>query len=170
MTNVTVGQKVRVPLGTRVVGGVVIEDRGPIGVGGRHLFMVEIPNDPDEPDVVMRAEDELVKDTTPVTGLTEVEIQEFLENGGLVSILRRNMSGGRSQPSVWLCRSSLGNVTYTFDEERGLVGGLRIPFFSLKGERVFQPKVPEVVAFLVDGFGLSKHGANAVIRKVGTAP
>lgn len=35
------GDLVRFRLGTRSVAGVVKEDRGPIGVKGRHLYLVE---------------------------------------------------------------------------------------------------------------------------------
>ena len=35
------GLRVRFKLGTRFVEGEILEDRGPIGVGGRHLYLVE---------------------------------------------------------------------------------------------------------------------------------
>lgn len=39
------GDRVQFHLGTRTVTGVVREDRGPIGVGGRRLYAVEFPAD-----------------------------------------------------------------------------------------------------------------------------
>lgn len=43
------GDRVRFRLGTRFVQGVVKEDRGPIGIRGRHLFLIEFPADPGSP-------------------------------------------------------------------------------------------------------------------------
>ena len=40
------GDLVRFRLGTRSVQGEVKEDRGPIGVKGRHLFLVEFRSEP----------------------------------------------------------------------------------------------------------------------------
>ena len=39
------GDPVRFRLGIRSVLGVVKEDRGPIGVKGRHLYLVEFPSE-----------------------------------------------------------------------------------------------------------------------------
>ena len=163
----TVGQRVQIPFGVGKVSGTIVEDRGPIGVGGRRLFLISIPNDPDDPDVVMRAEDELEDDTTQAEALTPTEIQAFLESGGLISILRRNNAGGAAP--VWLCRDSLGNLTFTFTEERGLIGGAPIPFSSLHGDKVFKPRIPEVLEFLT-GLGLSPKSSRAIISRVGHAP
>jgi hypothetical protein len=107
--------------------------------------MIAVPNDPEEPDLLMRAEDEIEQDTTTVRPLSSEEIQKYVKSGGLLSILRRNMSGEHKQPTVWLCRDSLDRVTFTFDEQRGLAGGRRVPFFALRGEKIFSPKVSEVV-------------------------
>ena len=40
------GDRVRFRLGVRSVQGTVQEDRGPIGINGRHLYLVEFPDDP----------------------------------------------------------------------------------------------------------------------------
>ena len=169
MNTVLVGQRVRVPFGLRKISGTVVEDRGSVGADGRRLYTVALPNDPYEPDLVVRTEDEMEEDTTEVPPLSREEIRKYLESGGLISILRRNMQGGAHQPTIWLCRGSLGNVTFTFDEERGLAGGKRIPFFALHGERVFTPKAEEVVEY-IETFGLSSADAQAVVDAVGTAP
>ena len=41
------GDLVRFSYGTRSLQGVVIEDRGPIGIKGRHLYLVEFRTEPD---------------------------------------------------------------------------------------------------------------------------
>ena len=41
-----VGDRVRFRLAGRFVTGVIVEDRGAIGVGGRHLFVVKVQIDP----------------------------------------------------------------------------------------------------------------------------
>jgi hypothetical protein len=41
------GQLITFRLGTRTVQGQIKEDRGPIGVNGRHLYLVEFQADPD---------------------------------------------------------------------------------------------------------------------------
>ena len=48
-----VGQRVRIKHGFRGMIGEVVEDHGPIGVGGRRLYAVRLRLDPwDEPTVV----------------------------------------------------------------------------------------------------------------------
>ena len=42
------GDKVRFLIGSSDVVGVVIEDRGPIGIGGRRLYGIEFPIQSDE--------------------------------------------------------------------------------------------------------------------------
>ena len=99
------------------------------------------------------------------------EIINYLENGGLVSILMANSSGGRNQPRVWLCRDQLGNITHTFSQDNGLVGGAALPFWVLwENDRIFLPKKDQVVAFLSSSFGLTSEESEAVIEAVGTAP
>ncbi|MFO0965639.1 MAG: hypothetical protein U0793_08660 [Gemmataceae bacterium] len=55
--------------------------------------------------------------------LTEVSaarvVAAALASGGLISILRSNLGGGRNPPRAWLCLDQLGNVTHTFIPERG---------------------------------------------------
>ena len=46
------GDRVRFRLGTRSVLGRVREDRGPIGIKGRHLYLVEFRADPLSPSKV----------------------------------------------------------------------------------------------------------------------
>jgi hypothetical protein len=165
----TPGMLVRVPFGPGTVNGRIIEDRGPVGARGRHLYTVEVPSDPDDPFLLVLAADDIEDDYVPDEPIEPDEVREFLLNAGLISILRRNMLGGANQPSAWLCRDTLGNVTFTTHPDRGMIGGSRIPFFARRGERVFTPKRDEVVAF-VESFGLSRDAAEEVVEAVGTAP
>ena len=47
-----VGERVQWIRGTDLVEGVIVEDRGPIGVGGRRLFRIEFRLSPDYEGVV----------------------------------------------------------------------------------------------------------------------
>lgn len=114
-------------------------------------------------------EDELALEDNNIESISDGDIVNYLEHGGLVQILKANMSGGKNQPRVWLARDSLGNVVHTFIAERGSVGGATIPFFALHDNRVFTPKLDEVLSFL-STFGLSERDAKHVATAVGTAP
>ena len=46
------GDRVRFKLGTRFVHGLVKEDRGPIGIKGRHLYLVEFRAEPQSPSQI----------------------------------------------------------------------------------------------------------------------
>ncbi len=166
---ISVGDNVCFTLGTTPIRGVVVDDRGPIGANSVRIFRVRIPNDPYDEDVIEMPEDELALAIKDVESISESSIVNYLEHGGLVQILKANMSGGKNQPSVWLGRDSLGNVVHTFIAERGRVGGATIPFFALHDNRIFAPKLKEVLAFL-STFGLSKRDAKQVVETVGTAP
>lgn len=50
------GDRVRFTLGTRPVEGRITEDRGPIGINGRRLYLVEFGGDGDEPQVPSQIE------------------------------------------------------------------------------------------------------------------
>jgi len=167
-----VGDRVRVDFGRRKLSGVIVEDRGAIGVHGRHLFQVDIPMDPFEPMRVELPEDEM----EPIPPETETpqridtgRIAEYLVNGGLISILRSGLSGGRHQPRVWLCLDQLGNVTHTFVPERGVIGGQPVPAGAVHDDRIFTPKRDCVISF-VESFGLNHVEAENVVSGVGTAP
>jgi len=58
------GDRVRFRLGTRSVQGLVKEDRGPIGIRGRHLYLVGFRADPHSPSQIELPADEL----EPVNG------------------------------------------------------------------------------------------------------
>jgi len=45
--NFRVGDKVKFQFGVGIVNATILEDRGEIGVGGRRLYRVFVPRDPD---------------------------------------------------------------------------------------------------------------------------
>ncbi len=159
----------RFTLGTTPVHGVVIDDRGPIGANRVRIFRVRVPNDPYDEDVIEMPEDELALEHKRVESISDGDIVNYLGHGGLVQILKANMSGGKNQPRVWLGRDSLGNVVHTFIAERGSVGGATIPCSALHDNRVFTPRLDEVLSFLLT-FGLSECDAKQVATAIGTAP
>ncbi len=169
--NFRVGDHVTFPWGVGREKGTVIEERGPIGARGRLLYTVEVPNDPFDPTTLEIAADEM-EIAEPLgekeLHLSAAEIIDYLKNGGLILILRSNL-GGKNQPRVWLCRDSLGNVTHTFYEERGLVGGETVPFWTVYEDSVFAPEHDKVAKYLRN-FGLSKAQVEDVLAAVGTAP
>lgn len=167
-----VGDQVRFTMGRRELSGVILQDRGPIGVEGRHLYQVEVPQEPLEPTLMELREDEVElidADLKSAKSIESERVVEYLVNGGLVGILRSNLSGGRNQPRVWLCLSQLGNVTHTFVAERGIVGGETVPFAALNDHHIFTPKVDEVRS-LLKNFGLSSKNVERVVAEVGTSP
>ncbi len=158
------GDKVLIEMGRRTFTGEIVEDRGFLGVRGKHLFRVQVPMEPYDPMTMEVTEDEM-KAAPAETPLDDKDkIIEFLVFGGLTSILR----SGQNQPRVWLCRDQIGNLTYTFIPERGLIGGQPIPFPALKIDKVIATKKDAVIAFL-EGFNLSPEEAKKVISKVGVA-
>jgi hypothetical protein len=166
-----VGDRVRVGFGRRKLIGVIVEDRGAIGAQGRHLFQVNIPMDPFEPMMVELPEDEIeaAGGAEAAMPIDKERITDYLVNGGLISVLRSNLSGGRNQPRVWLCLDNLGNVTHTFIPERGIVGGELVPFCAVQDDKVFTPKRDSVLSF-IESFGLNHQEAEKVVSAVGTAP
>lgn len=143
-----------------------------MGVSGQHLYQVLVPMDPFEPAAYELAESEIEPIHEPAGKGVEVDMERvinYLKKGGLISILRSNGSGGRSQPRVWLCLDSLGNVTHTFIKERGQLGGESVPFMAYREDRVFAPSRNEVTEFL-GGFGLNTAQVEDVLETVGTFP
>ncbi len=166
-----VGDQVRFDFGRRKVTGVIVEDRGPIGVGGRRLFGIEIPLDPDEPMKLELPEEEIeaiVPGSEAPPSIEKKKAIAYLSNGGLYSMLLENMAGGRNQPRAWLCLDTLGNITHTYYPERGVIGGQVIPSGAMREGRVFAPK-RDVVATFLESFGLTHQEAERVISEVGTA-
>jgi hypothetical protein len=167
-----IGDRVLVELARRKVDGVIVEDRGPFGVGGRRLYYVEIPIDPDEPMHSMFQEEEIEPDNRPPltpASIDKAKVIEYLKNGALISILITNTPGGRNQPRVWIRPDTLGNLTHTFAPDRGVLGGAQVPFATMNlNTKVFLDKKEEVIGFL-GSFGLTREEAEEVIRAFGTA-
>jgi hypothetical protein len=165
-----VGDQVRVNFGSRKLAGVVVEDRGGIGVRGRHLFAVNVFMDPFEPMLVELPGEDLERaPTMPPISLNKQQVIDYLTNGGLISILRANIAGGKNQPRVWLRPDNTGNVTHTFIPERGVVGGEIIPFWAMHEQKVFAPKQDAIISFL-QSFNLSHREAEQIVSAIGTAP
>lgn len=168
-TDFKVGDKVWVPVPLGRVPGIVIEERGNLGRGGRKVFRVTVPNHPYSADVFLVDEDEIDHLTeTEQAALQEhldpTAIKDFLIHGGLISILVRN-----SPEPVWLRRGPGGQLTYTYIEGYSATGGEVPPMFALHGEKIFTPKREAVGRFL-KSFGLTDQDAEVVMRTVGVAP
>lgn len=168
-TDIHIGDTVWIPLASGKVFGTIVEDRGPLGKDGQHLYRVVVPNDPFVSDefTVQAQEIERMGDAERASLLRPLHadaVTEYLSSGGLVSILLRN-----SPERVWLRRSPDGSLTYTFIEGFSVTGGRPAPQSALYGERIFKPKLEEVLDFL-RSFGLSKSQAQQVVNQVGTGP
>jgi hypothetical protein len=142
----------------------VAEDRGALGLKGRHLYRIRMFGESEEPDSFELPEDEL---NAAVPGKRAVV--EYLRNGGLVEILRSNLAGGKNQPKAWLTFTARGELTYTIDPTRGIGGGAAVPFLALYDDKIFAPKGDEVERFLTT-FELTPAEAAEVIAAVGVAP
>ena len=167
-----VGDRVRIPLGRRSILGVITEDRGAIGLRGRHLYQVLVSMDPFEDATFELPADEIEPmDEFAERGsvLRKEQIVNYLVNGGLIAILGSNLSGSRDQPRVWLRPDSVGNVTYTFEKERGVVGGGVVPSMAIHDDKIFSSKREEVLSFL-QGFDLDRPDGERIVSSVGTAP
>ncbi len=160
-----VGDWVAFLYGTRNLFAQVIEERGPLGVNGRHIVRIQVDGESNEPDAFELPEDYL--EAAPVPD--KVAIIRYLTQGGLLAILSSNLSGRRNQRKVWLTYTHRGDVTPTFIAERGVIGGATVPFSTLHEDRVFPGKEAKVASFLAS-FGLDEAAAHQIIKTVGTAP
>lgn len=161
------GDHVQFNFGPTAVSGVVIDDRGPIGFNKTRIYRVSIPNDPYGTEVIEVASDELEIDRRPLAKLSPAEMVDYFSKGGLIEVLNSNYAGGAG--SVWLTRDSLGNLVHTFVAERGITGGVSIPSMATQSQKIFSPKMDEVLNFL-RAFGLTNEQATDVVEKVGTTP
>jgi len=163
------GDKVWVPLAVGRVRGAVIEDRGPLGLEGRHVYRVSVPNDPYVSEEYTLSEDELTllderEEQSEHEQPAPNAIMEFLVDGGLIAILQTN-----GPERVWLRRDASGNLTFTFMEGYSATGGHVPPAYALHGERIFSPKEREVSEF-IQSFGLSEEQAEHIVSSIGKAP
>jgi hypothetical protein len=142
----------------------VIEERGPLGVKGRHIYRIRIA-DETELEAFEMPEDEL----QPVPPPDKTAVMKYLKEGGLEAILRSNFAAEPKQPKVWLTYTREGDLTPTSLAMYGVVGGGRVPYFALHTGLAFTGKPEEVLAFL-GSFGLTRSEAEEVLATVGTAP
>lgn len=158
-----VGEVVAFPYGVHGAQALVREQRGPLGVNGRHIYRIRMLSGLDEPIEFEMPEDEL----SPLA-LSRDEVVNYLASGGLIDMLGRNQSGGPNPPRVWLTFNPVGQLSHTYVEEDGVRGGEAIPFFSLAGRKIFEPEKGRVLRFL-KSFGLNQADAEEVIHRVGTS-
>lgn len=166
--NISVGDYVMFTFGVDPVRARVVKDLGHIGKNGRRYLRLCVPHDPYEETYTEMPEEWLTLTDSGVRPISPEEVKEHMVNAGLIEILRSNMEGGKYQPRVWLGHDSLGNITHTFAEERGSVGGAIPPISAIWNSRIHKQKVDKVIEFLMT-FGLSKSDAEEVVKKVGTA-
>ena len=164
----SVGDRVRFTWGFTPVQGVVVEDRGPLGRNKRRIFGVRFCLEPDDESVIELPEDELVLSEDRPEPIPSSNIVAYLKNSGLTRILRSNLTGAGRRPRAWLKADAAGNVTHTFIEEWGEVGGAAVPSSALHDRKIFDPKADEVFHFLLT-FGLSKEEAKQVVESVGVS-
>ncbi|HZW33563.1 MAG TPA: hypothetical protein VFF52_22780 [Isosphaeraceae bacterium] len=152
--------------GARQVFAQVIEDRGPLGANRRRLYRIRLDQDLNEPIAFEMPEDEMEKAVPD-----KAAILRYLKQGGLVKILHTNLQGGRNQPRVWLTLSPRGEVSYTCEASRRLIGtGATVPFWGLLENKIFLPKKDVIIDYLKTSFGLTREEAEEVVEAVGTAP
>lgn len=150
------GDWVTFPFGVQPAFAQIIEDRGAIGVGGRRLYRVRVDQELDDPFSFEVPEEEMEK-VVP----DRAAIKDYLEQGGLLEILRANTQGGRP-PRVWLTIGRRGEITHTFDAERGLIGnGHPVPFDG------FLPHNRSKVLPMLQSFGLTYEEAEGIMESVG---
>ncbi|MBX3413529.1 MAG: hypothetical protein KF708_12635 [Pirellulales bacterium] len=161
-SSLNVGDWVSFDYGSQRIWAQIIEDRGGLGVRGRRLLRLRFRRGSEEVAFEM-PEDELVREN-----LSRSSVIDFLKHGGLVEILHSNLTGG-SEPRVWLTLSPQGKIGFTFEKDRGIVGGEVVPFNALTRDhrKVFLPDREGVIGF-VKSFGLTQSEAEDVVRSVGT--
>ncbi|MBI1915830.1 MAG: hypothetical protein HYS12_14015 [Planctomycetes bacterium] len=160
-----VGDWVSFPFAVETVFAQIIEDRGPLGFKGRPMYRIRLDLTWAEPDMFEMPEDEL--EAVPPPG--KAAIMKFLKEGGLVALLQANLIRGENQPRAWLSYTRTGGLTHTLSRQRGVLGGAAVPYFALIEDKVYTPKLDQVLDFLAS-FGLNRDEAKEVVEVVGTAP
>jgi len=143
----------------------VIEDHGPLGTNGRHMYRIRLDLAYTEPDMFDIPEEELEAVPLP----DKATIMQFLKEGGLIAILQSNLIRGANPPQAWLSYTRTGSLTHTLSQQRGVLGGAAVPYFALLEDKVYTGKQEHVLDFLAS-FGLKRDEAKEVIEAVGTAP
>jgi hypothetical protein len=157
------GDWVKFQYGVGPVYAQIIEDRGPLGAGRRRLYRIRFDQELNEPVEFEMPEDEMEKAVPD-----RAAILRYLKQGGLIEILRTSLSGGKDQPCVWLTYNRRGDLSYTYMQDRGLIGnGARVPFWVLHENRIMPDKRFKVLAFLEE-LGLTSEEAEEVMEAVRT--
>jgi hypothetical protein len=168
-----VGDRVQFLHAGRNLPGIVIQDRGPVGIGGRRLYRVAVPDEPFDPVTFVMPEEELELGESPAAKrqlLTTTKIVDYLRSGGLEAILMSANPHGQEQPRVWLCLDTHDNVTHTFRPEHGMVGGATVPAVAPSGDLRASEETREPLTNFLAHFGLSPGEAEDVIEAVGSRP
>ena len=170
-TALNIGDRVRVPVGVTRRDGLVTDISNPVGVGGRRLVSVALPQEPADPLawVVGEEEVERIDPHAEPAQVDAAEAEDYLARGGLISILHANMDDPTSRVRAWLRKNEVGGVSYTSEEAFGAVGGNVVPFRAAANCRVFAPKRAEVIRF-VRSFGFDRATAERIVAAVGVAP
>lgn len=161
-----VGDRVQSHEGGRTVRGVIAQDRGPHGAGGRRLYNIHVPADPHEPVTLVIPEEELEPDSSPPPKpLEKAEVLDYFNRGGFLNMLITGEQQPGWPPLVWLCRNSYGRLTHTYASERGQLGGVPVPRGVLHPLflRPLPEKKDQLKTFLA-GFGLTPAEAEEVIE------
>jgi len=160
-----VGDWVSFPFIIRTVFAQIIEDRGPLGFKGRHIYRIRLDREATEPDLFEMPEESL----EPVPLPDKATLLKYLKEGGLVAILQSNLCNGQDQPRAWLSYTPEGDLTPTLLAHRGVLGGAIVPYFALIEDKVYKAKQDQVLDFLTS-FGLDREEAKEIVKAVGTAP
>lgn len=160
------GDWVTFQYGVRPVFAQIIEDRGPLGRERRRLYRIRLDQELNEPIDFEMPEDEMERAVPDKDA-----ILDYLKQGGLIEILRTNLQGGRNQPRLWLTYNARGELSYTFEAERGLIGrGDIVPFWALdlNSDKIRLERKSAVLDYL-SGFGLTREEAENIVETVGTS-
>jgi hypothetical protein len=159
------GDWVSFDYGSRRAYAQLIEDRGELGANRSRIYRVQLNQSLDQPPLDFEMPEEDLSEA-----VSKASVIDYLkQRGGLVAILKENMSGGRDQPRAWLTITSPGNISHTFIAARGMVGGATVPFYAMQNGKIFRPKTEEIAEFLA-AFGLNRKESEDIIRSVGTFP
>jgi hypothetical protein len=150
-------------MGADTVWGVIAEDHGVVGGKRRHLYKVLIPDEPHEPLITVRSADTLEPDRVGDEPITKADVIEYFKRGAFRWMMNQAQDQPGFEPRVWLCRDVLGGMTFTFNPERGMVGGVPVPAGLVDPYgRLRKERREDVLQFLT-GFGLTGEEARAVL-------
>lgn len=158
-----VGDRVRFLMGATQVWGVIAEDRGRVG-GGSYSYRVLVPDEPYEPVITLCSAEALELDRIGDEPITKADMIDYFNRGAFLWMIRKAQDQPGFEPRVWLCRDVLGGMTFTFNPERGMVGGVPVPSGLLDPYRRLRKERKEDVLKFLTGFGLTGEEARAVLE------